>query len=65
MLLIHGPGAGGVHLFWLDAGGYHKSAHVPADSFPAHVLKMDGDTITVLFSADGKERFHQMLWWGP
>jgi len=65
MLLVHGPGEGGVHLFWLDAAGYHKSAHVPADGFPAHVLKVDGDKITLVFSEGGKERFHQMLWWGP
>ena len=65
MLLLHGPGEGGVHLFWIDASGFHKSAHLPADKFPTHVIKVDGDKVVVVFSADKRQQVHEMLWWGP
>jgi hypothetical protein len=64
MLLVHGPGEGGVHLFWLDVGGFHKSAHIPADKFPAHLVKVEAERIVVVFSVQGEQRVHEMLWWG-
>jgi hypothetical protein len=65
MLLVHGPGEGGVHLFWIDASGYQKSAHIPADKFPTHVLKVEGEKLVVVFSVEKKQQVHEMLWWGP
>jgi hypothetical protein len=65
MLLVHGPGEGGVHLFWIDAGGFHEAAHMPADTFPAHVVRIDGDKVAVVFSHAGKQQVQEMLWWGP
>ncbi len=65
MLLMHGPGKGGVHLFWIGASGFEKAAHVPADAFPAHVLKVEGDKLVLVVSVLGKQAVHEMLWWGP
>jgi hypothetical protein len=65
MLLIHGPGEGGVHLFWIDAAGFHKSAHIPSDKFPAHVLKVSGEKIVVVLSVQEQQTITEMLWWGP
>ncbi len=65
MLLVHGPGKGGAHLFWLGAAGFEKAAFFPADSFPAPVVRTDGDKIVVLTQLDGKSAVHEMLWWGP
>ncbi len=65
MLLLFGPGEGGAHLVWVTAAGFEKSAHVPADAFPAPVLKLDGEKLCVLVQVDGKRVVHEMLWWGP
>jgi len=64
MLLLHGPTPEGVHLFWLDAKGFVKSAFYPADAFPAHVVETDGDKLRVIASIEGEMRVHEMLWWG-
>jgi hypothetical protein len=64
MLLMHGPGREGVHLFWLDAGGFVQSAYYAADKFPAHVLKIDGEKIAMVVPVAGEMRVHEMLWWG-
>src|SRR5262249_47441657 len=39
MLLVHGPGRSGVHVFWLDRTGFVKSAYWAADPFPEHVVQ--------------------------
>ena len=66
MLLMHGPASSGVHLLWLDASGFVKSAYHPSDAFPAHVVKvLDGDRIALIRSLLGKELRDEMLWWGP
>jgi hypothetical protein len=65
LLLIHGPGEGGVHLFWLDTAGFQKSVLVPADAFPAHVLRVEGEKIVLVVAVAGEPRAHEMLWWGP
>ncbi len=65
MALLFGPGEGGAHLFWLTAAGFEKSVHVPADSFPAPVLRHEGDKLRVLAQVDGQPVVHEMLWWGP
>ncbi|WP_437676472.1 hypothetical protein [Sorangium sp. So ce131] len=64
MLLLHGATAEGVHLFWLDARGFVKSAYYPADSFPAHVVQVDGQKIRVIVPVRGETQAHEMLWWG-
>lgn len=64
MLLMHGPTDRGVHLFWFDAAGFVKQAYYPADSFPAHVVQIDGDIVRVIVSIQGKPQAHEMLWWG-
>ena len=64
MVLIHGPTDRGVHLFWMDAGGFVKQAYYPADSFPAHVVQVEGDKLRVVVSIQNKPEVHEMLWWG-
>jgi hypothetical protein len=64
MLLMHGATAEGVQLFWLDAGGFVKSAYYPADKFPAHVVQLDGDKLRVIVPIGGEMQVHEMLWWG-
>lgn len=64
MLLVSGPTKEGLHLFWLDADGFQKAAFYPADSFPAPLVKIEGDIIRVFTSVDKQERIHEMLWWG-
>lgn len=64
MLLLHGATAEGVHLFWLDASGFVKSAYYPADSFPGHVVQIDGQKLRVIVPIRGETQVHEMLWWG-
>lgn len=64
MLLVWGPTKAGVHLFWLDATGFQKSAFFPADAFPAPVVKPEGDKLRIALSIDGKHEVYEMLWWG-
>lgn len=64
MLLMHGPGAEGVHLFWLDVRGFVKSAFYAAERFPEHVVQVEGDILRVIVSVAGKPEAHEMLWWG-
>ncbi|WP_394834029.1 hypothetical protein LVJ94_46745 [Pendulispora rubella] len=65
MLLMYGPGEGGLHLIWLDRGGFHKSSFIPAESFPDPVVKTEGDQLVIFVSWDKKPVVHRMLWWGP
>jgi hypothetical protein len=65
MLLVHGPGKGGEHVFWLGAAGFEKAAFFPADPFPAPLVRIDGDKIVVITQWEGKSAVHEMLWWGP
>lgn len=64
MLLLHGPGEQGLHLFWLDAGGFVKSAFFPAERFPAPKVELLGDKLRIIVSVEGKPVAHEMLWWG-
>lgn len=64
MLLMWGATKDGVHLFWLDEHGFQKSAFFPADSFPAPMVKQEGDKLRVLLSLGGKQEVYEMLWWG-
>jgi hypothetical protein len=64
MLLLHGPTDRGVHLFWLDQGGFVKAVYYPADAFPAHKVEVRGEIVQVIVSVQGKLEVHEMLWWG-
>lgn len=64
MLVMHGPTDRGVYIFWLDIGGFAKSAYYPADAFPEHVLQVEGDKLRVVVPILGATRVHETLWWG-
>jgi hypothetical protein len=64
MLLVHGPGAEGYHLLWLEASGFVKAAFFPADPFPAPVVQVEGDKLRVILSVQKKQVVREMLWWG-
>ncbi|MBV9947068.1 MAG: hypothetical protein JOZ69_09490 [Myxococcales bacterium] len=65
LLLLAGASETGVHLFWLSAKGYEKSVYLPCDAFPDPVVSARGDRVVVVIRSDGRERVHEMLWWGP
>ncbi len=65
MLVIAGPGEGGLHAFWLDAKGFVKSALFAADAMPEPIGKIDGEKIAFVVSQNGATAVHEMLWWGP
>lgn len=65
MLVIAGPGQGGLHVFWLDAKGFAKSALFAADEMPEPMAKLAGDKLQCVVSVDGQTRVHELLWWGP
>ena len=65
MVLVYGPGEGGLHAFWLDGQGFQKSALFAAEAFPEPVVKLDGPKVQVIVSVDGTPRVHEVLWWGP
>ncbi len=64
MVLLHGPGAEGMHLVWLDRGGFVKAAYYPSDGFPAPIVQTDGDKLRVLLAVRERQVVHEMLWWG-
>jgi hypothetical protein len=63
-LLVYGPGAEGLHLFWLDAGGFEKAVYFPSDAFPEPIVRAKGEKLEILASVGGKVQVHEMLWWG-
>ncbi len=65
LALMAGASPAGLHLFWLGAGGFEKSAFFPCDKFPDPVVRLDGERIVVMTSEGGAQRVHEMLWWGP
>jgi hypothetical protein len=64
MLVMHGPTDRGVHLFWLDASGFNKSAYYAADAFPEHKVEALDDRLRVIVPVLGQPRVHETLWWG-
>jgi hypothetical protein len=64
MLLLSGQGREGLHLLWLDAKGFVKSAYFQAESFPAPKVELLGETLRIIVSIAGKPVAHEMLWWG-
>lgn len=65
LALMAGASPAGLHLFWLGAGGFEKSAYFPCDKFPDPVVRLDGERIVAMTSEGGAQRVHEMLWWGP
>ncbi|HEY4013498.1 MAG TPA: hypothetical protein VGM06_09185 [Polyangiaceae bacterium] len=65
MLLMAAASETGLHLFWLSAAGFEKSAFFVCDAFPDPVVRVRGDRIVALLREGGRERENEMLWWGP
>jgi hypothetical protein len=65
MVLMPGASDRGLHLFWLSAAGFEKSAFLPCDAFPDPVARVSGERIVAMTREGGQERVHEMLWWGP
>jgi hypothetical protein len=65
MLLVYGRGKAGLHLFWMDAGGFLKAAFFPCDRFPEPIVRTDHETIDVIVSVGGEPRAQSMMWFGP
>jgi hypothetical protein len=63
MLLIHGQGAQGVHLFWLDHNGFRQAAFYPADA-SVYRVSCTGDVLRIELQQGGRTQEHEMLWWG-
>jgi hypothetical protein len=64
MLLLAGASAQGLHLFWLTAAGFEKSAFFPCDAIPGPIVRIDGERVIAMTSDAGIARTHEMLWWG-
>jgi len=64
MLLLYGLGEGGLHLFWLTAAGFEKSALIPCENFPEPIVRLEDDKIACIVSRNSKLQRHEMLWWG-
>ncbi|HEY3816536.1 MAG TPA: hypothetical protein VGL81_05160 [Polyangiaceae bacterium] len=65
MLLLAGASPHGLHLFWLSAAGFEKSAFLECDAFPDPLVRVEEDRLVTMTSESGKARVHEMLWWGP
>jgi len=64
MLVIHGPSPKrGLHVFWLNADGFLKSAFYPTDD-GAYELQSKGTRMCVSVGSSGKRTVHEMPWWG-
>lgn len=65
MVVVCGPGEGGLHAFWLDRGGFAKSALFAADTEETSAIRSVGDKLTFVVSVGGELHEHEVLWWGP
>jgi hypothetical protein len=65
MLLAHGRGAHGAHLFWLGPAGFEKAAFYPVDDGTAYEVALDGEKLRLTLRTSGRDVVHEMLWWGP
>ncbi len=65
LLLMAGASPHGLHLFWIGANGFEKSAFFACDGFPDPVVRLQGEHIVIMTSEGGEARVHEMLWWGP
>jgi hypothetical protein len=65
LVLMAGASPNGLHLFWLGATGFEKSAFYAGDDFPDPVVRVESDRIRAMTSDGGEAREIEMLWWGP
>lgn len=66
LVLIFGPGKGGLHLFWMDAGGFAKSAFFPVEGTLDPIVRVKSELVLeVLLPEDGRTVAHELLYWGP
>jgi hypothetical protein len=65
LVLMAGASPSGLHMFWLGASGFEKSAFLACDDFPDPVVRVESDLIRAMTSQSGETREHEMLWWGP
>ena len=65
MVLLAGASPHGLHLFWLGAAGFDKSAFLPGEAFPDPIVRLQDDRVIAMTSEAGASRTHEMLWWGP
>jgi hypothetical protein len=65
LALMAGASPTGLHLFWLGAGGFDKSAFFPCDGFPDPIVRVEGERIVAITKEGESQRVHEMLWWGP
>jgi hypothetical protein len=64
LALMAGASPAGLHLFWLGAGGFEKSAFIPCDAFPDPIVRIEGGRIVAITSDAGTSRVQEFLWWG-
>lgn len=65
MVLLAGASPHGLHLFWVTAAGFEKSAFFECDAFPDPVVRVEEDRLITMTSESGAARLNEMLWWGP
>jgi hypothetical protein len=65
MVVCAGASPKGLHLFWLSAAGFEKSAFFACDAFPDPLVRVEQDRLVTMTSQSGIARVHEMLWWGP
>jgi hypothetical protein len=65
MVLLAGASPHGLHLFWLSAAGFEKSAFFECDAFPDPIVRVEDDRLVTMTSESGTARVSEMLWWGP
>jgi hypothetical protein len=65
LVLMAGASPQGLHLFWLGAQGFEKSAFIACEAFPEPIVRVQVDRIWAMTSDGGQIREHEMLWWGP
>lgn len=72
ILVMYGPGAGGLHVFWLSARGFEKAMFVPCDPLPAPEVRFGQaeskrgsleETLTFEVTRDGTRHDQEMLVW--
>ncbi len=65
LLLMAGASPAGLHLLWVGAAGFDKSAFYPCDSFPDPIVRVEGMRVVFITSEASVQRVVEMLWWGP
>jgi hypothetical protein len=64
-VVLAGASPHGIHLFWMGANGFEKSAFVAGDAMPEPIVRVGSDRITVMTTNHGRVQAYEVLWWGP